>query len=92
MKSIIQTEKRCFKSGNTTGLEKHHIFFGTANRRLSDKYGLTIWLTAYWHRDTRSGVHANRGFDLELKRIGQKAFEQTKTREEFIQIFGRNYL
>lgn len=92
MKSIVQLDKRCYKSGTTYGLELHHIFFGTANRKLSDKYGLTVWLTPFWHRDGKNGVHFNKRFDLELKQVGQRIFEQNHTREEFVKIFGRNYL
>lgn len=46
MKSILQTEKRSYLSGDTRWLEKHHIF-GGANRKLSEKYGLWVWLTHY---------------------------------------------
>ena len=30
--------------------------------------------------------------NLKLKQAGQQAFERTHTREEFMRIFGRNYL
>lgn len=92
MKSIIQNEKVCYISGSTVGLEEHHIFYGTANRRLSEKYGLKIWLSAYWHRDYVNGIHFNKELDTKVKKIAQARFEETHTREEFIRIFGRNYL
>ena len=92
MKSIVQSGKKCYISGITYGLEQHHIFYGTANRKLSDKYGLTVWLTPFWNRDKKNGAHFNKEFDLELKRLAQRIFEQNHTREEFITIFGRNYL
>ena len=53
MKSIMQTKKECYvcrelvgteMSLPDTGLEMHHIFGGTANRKLSEKYGLKVWL------------------------------------------------
>ena len=50
MKSILQTEKRSYLSGDTRWLEKHHIF-GGANRKLSEKYGLWVWLTHYEHNE-----------------------------------------
>lgn len=91
MKSIIQKEKRCFACG-TPYVEEHHIFFGTANRKLSEKYGLKIWLCPKHHRTGPEAVHRNRTIDLEYKQIGQQVFEETHTREEFINIFGKSYL
>ena len=50
MKSIIQDESKgqcflCVMLDSDTSrkyTEKHHIFFGSANRKLSEKYGLTV--------------------------------------------------
>ena len=42
MKSIIQTKKESFLSGVTYDLEEHHVFYGTANRKISEKYGLKV--------------------------------------------------
>ena len=33
----------CGRNGRGDRLERHHIF-GAANRKLSEKYGLTVWL------------------------------------------------
>ena len=49
-------------------------------------------LCAGCHRDTKHGVHGNREMDLILKKHGQKEFEKTGSREEFMRMFGRNYL
>lgn len=91
MKSIIQKEKRCFLCGSIRNLEKHHIF-GGANRKWSEKYGLTVELCPICHRDNQEGVHGNREKMDALHRIGQEAFEKTHTREEFRGIFGKSYL
>ena len=108
MKSIIQDEKKCFITGQTYWLECHHVFFGRAYRKLSEKYGLKVWLTRELHRGTK-GVHSNRELDLKLKRIAQKKFEEAYTfddlpykvtaglkegdiRGAFINMFGENYL
>mgnify|MGYP007101833209 CR=1 FL=1 len=37
-KSIIQKNKECYITHSTYNLHKHHIFEGTANRQLSEKY------------------------------------------------------
>lgn len=73
-------------------LEEHHIFFGIKNRQMSEKYGLKVHLCQYHHRDSKEGVHFKHEFDLELKRKAQKIFEEKHSREEFINIFGKNYL
>ncbi len=92
MKSIIQKDKECLVCGSWN-IEEHHIFFGQANRKLSEKHGLKVWLCPTHHRGT-IGVHGRDGhkLDIELKELGQKAFEWKHTREEFIKIFGKNYL
>lgn len=95
MKSIIQDEKKCFITGfEGYGLQKHHIF-GAANRNLSEKYGLWVWLR--WDRHLKSSPydtpHNNEQLNRWLKRIGQRRFEEVHgTREDFRRIFGNNYL
>lgn len=92
MKSIIQTEKECYICGCRRNLESHHIFFGSQNRKWSEKYGLKVWLCPYDHRDNKDGVH---GLAMEKKeylwRIGQETFEKTHSHEEFVRIFGRSF-
>ena len=39
-----------------------------------------------------AGVHFNKALDIRLKQICQAEFEKTHSREEFMHIFGRNYL
>lgn len=94
MKSIIQHEKCCYITGCTVGLEEHHIFYGTSNRKLSEKYGLKVWLKSDLHKFNRYSVHGNpnNGLDLRLKVMGQMIFEETYPDLDFIKIFGRNYL
>lgn len=48
MKSILQTERECYLSGRTDWLEEHHIFYGQGRRKLSEQYGLKVWLNHYW--------------------------------------------
>jgi hypothetical protein len=91
MNSIIQDERECFFTGRTDALERHHIF-GGANRKLSEKYGLTVWLTHDIHNEPPYGVHHNKGLRLHLQQIGQRAFEKRYPELDFMTIFGRNYL
>lgn len=93
MKSIIRNNKKgvCYICSRVTQTEQHHIF-GGPNRKLSEKYGLKVYLCPYCHRDNKNGVHGNAEKMASLRRIGQSAFERNHTREEFICIFGKNYL
>lgn len=91
-KSIMQSEKVCYLSGRTDWLEKHHLYQG-ANRKLSEKYGLWVYLNHYWHNEPPNGVHFNKENMKYLHKKGQEAFEKVHgTREDFMRIFGRNYL
>lgn len=78
------------RSGN---LHRHEVFFGK-NRQLSIKYGLVVFLTPENHNLSNKGVHFNKDFDLYLTRIAQTTAMQYYgwSTEEFIKIFGKNYL
>ena len=93
MKSIIQTNKECYVCKTTYNLHLHHICYGVANRKVSDKNGFVVYLCQYHHEGTY-GVHGKYGNELnkKLKQECQKKYEQTHTREEFIKLIGRNYL
>ena len=93
-KSIIQAEKECFMCGSQQWLEDHHIFNNYANRKLSEKYGLKVWLCHYCHNERPNGVHHNAERMRYLKATGQKkAMEHYGwTVDEFRKIFGKNYL
>lgn len=92
MKSIIQNEKQCFVCGTTLNLHDHHIIYGTSNRKQSEKYGLKVWLCQE-HHTGNTGVHFDRDLDLHLKKLAQEHFEaHIGARNEFIRVFGRNYL
>lgn len=82
----------CFLCGSTWSLENHHVFFGAKNRKMSDKYKMTVMLCPNCHRISNESVHLNRKVDLALKSTFQSIFEETHTREEFFKAFGRSYL
>ena len=91
-KSILQDKKQCIICHNYN-IEEHHVFFCTANRKLSEKYGLKVYLCPEHHRGTR-GVHGRDGktLDTYLKQLAQSKFEEKENREKFRQIFGISYL
>lgn len=90
--SIVQADTDyCYECG-MYGTEIHHIFFGTANRKLSDRYGLVVGL-CYNHHRGNQGVHGgNKELDMKLKQEGQKAFMDMYPEADFLAVFGRNYL
>ncbi len=97
-KSIVQKKTdECFlcgRNGAADRLECHHIFFGAANRRLSDEDGLTVYLCG--NRCHRAGIHAVhrcKETDAFLKEEAQMAWEQVYgTRDDFIKRYGKSYL
>lgn len=90
MTSIVQdlSTNRCFRCGAWVNLDLHHIMHGTANRRLSTKYGLTCWLC----RDCHVLVHCDILENRRLQKQAQTAFEREHTRQEWMEIFKKNYL
>ena len=69
-------------------IHRHHVMFGTANRKLSEKYGLVAFLCMECHQT----VHSNRSVDLILKRRYQAMFELVNGHDTWMKIFMRNYL
>lgn len=90
MKSIIQSKKQCYICGKSTFLHDHHIFEGS-RRQKSEEYGLKVWLCVF-HHTGQDGAHNASWMRDRLHKIGQRKFEETHTREEFIKIFGKSYL
>ena len=74
------------------GLHEHHIFGGTANRRLSEEDGLKVYLCPEHHEHGPEAAHKNADVADILHRIGQQAFEREYPNLEFREIFGKNYL
>lgn len=94
MESIMQKNKDVdyFSRQPAPNLECHHVIMGNPGRKNSEKYGLKVYLTPEHHRG-KNGPHQNRDIDLMLKRLAQRAFERIHgSREDWMRIFGRNYL
>ncbi len=72
--------------------QEHHVMGGTANRRLSEKYGLKVWLDPDHHLYGPEAVHKNAKVAEILHREAQKAFEKAYPELDFLEIFGKNYL
>ena len=84
--STVRTKKYC---------ERHEVFFNRAYRIKSIKDGLIVFLTEEAHRG-KNGVHGKNGAKLNnyLRKKGEEAWLKyyKKTKEEFKERFGKNYL
>lgn len=91
-KSIIQTVKQCWVC-ESLPVEKHHCIHGIGKRAKAEKNGLWVWLCPEHHRGT-FGVHGREGHELDLilEQTAQQAFEKNHSRDEWMELFGRNYL
>ena len=88
---IVDCMDNCFVCGSPY-TEVHHVIYGTANRKLSDKYGLVVPLCHEHHRG-QTGVHFNRDFDIALKKLAQEKFNAVYgANKSFLEVFGKNYL
>ena len=91
-KSLLSNEQVCYVCG-CTGVHRHHIFFNTANRKLSEKYGCWVNLCPNHHNMSNESVHFNRQMDLALKAECQQKWEEIYgDRTEFRKIFGKSWL
>jgi hypothetical protein len=98
MKSIIQANPDkcylCHRNGRTDPLEVHHVFFA-ANRKWSEKFGMTVRLCGNrCHRNGENAVHRNADVCRRLQQYAQrKAMAHYGwSVGQFRAVFGRNYL
>ena len=77
----------CYICGGRAS-DRHHLIGGTSNRKNSEKYGLVVYLC----RSCHERAHRDNETRLALHRLGQRLFEEQGSREEFMRIFGKNYL
>ena len=96
--SIIQKDKEhcfiCGGNGFNDPLDKHHIF-GANNRNKSEQYGLFVYIHHNkCHIFGKNAVHQNAKVNNRLKALAQhKAMNYYGwSEEDFIKIFGKNYL
>jgi len=100
MKSIMQEKNgRCYLCMKlhddyfTKPVHEHHVVFGWANRRLSEKYGLKVYLCVSKHHEYGAeAVHINSNIRKMLCVDAQRAFEKHYKNKSFREVFGRNYI
>lgn len=99
MKSIMQQKDGCcylcqLLNGDYSQkhpLEEHHAIYGNARRKLSEQYGLKVYLCIQHHRLGSDAVHRNMQISNLVKDKAQRAFEAHYPNLDFLSIFGKNY-
>lgn len=90
-KSVMQKDRACYFCGRLDTLERHHVFGGVANRPISEKYGLYVYLCHNCHTG-KYGAQYDKEKNLLLKQDAQRAFEKTNSRKDWMELIRKNYL
>jgi hypothetical protein len=103
-RSIICNERECYLCREeaelqgyygllpSIGLHKHHIIFGTADRKKSEHWGVWCYLCVAHHEHGPEAVHTNIKTDTWLRQQAQRIFEARYSHELWMKEFGRNYI
>ena len=85
---------RCAVCGKEHGLHKHHVFYGTANRQLSEEDGMVVYLCPDCHEHGARAVHRNHETDVALKQAAQRVWMADREADEdaFRARYGRSWL
>ena len=82
---------RCIECGRSV-VQLHEIYYGH-NRNNSKDNGFVIPLCIEKHHNGNTiGIHKDIELDDKWKELCQLKYEETKTRQEFIKIIGKNYI
>lgn len=75
-------------------LQEHHVIYGSGKRKLSEKYGLKVYLCFFHHEydGGKEAVHRNAEISEMLKQEAQRTFEKKYPKLSFREIFGKNYI
>lgn len=103
MKSIMHNKKdrTCYLCMMLHGdnsikavLQEHHVIYGNGKRKLSEKYGLKVYLCFFHHEydGGKEAVHRNTEISEMLKQEAQRTFEKKYPELNFREIFGKNYI
>ena len=87
--SLFTTEPgECYICGSHRETARHEVIFGIASRVLAKRDGLWINVCPECHRR----IHANQSDYLYLKETAQRLFEAQRGHDEWMWVYGRNYL
>lgn len=91
----IMPENECYSTTRFYGSERHEVFEGrTGNRKKSIEDGLVIFIRPEIHRTGKHSIHLTPKEWVWLKELGQKTWceHYKKTKDDFKQRYGRNYI
>lgn len=92
-RSIISNERVCYACGSPLNLHKHHMIYGTANRKKAEADGLWCYLCYTHHTANKTGVHGgNKALDTALHKTAQRAYEAKYGHEEYMRRYHLNWL
>ena len=77
--------------GEQRTLHEHHVY-GGALRAVSEREGFKVYLCLRHHIDGAEAVHNNQKNMRIIQRDCQREYEKTHTRQQFMDLIGRNYL
>ena len=96
--TIEVTEKgTCYICGRSGATEVHHVFYGSANRKISEELGAKVNLCSECHHKlihegTRQKLRERFQEKLEGIWQGRDGLAPYQARERFRQYFGRSWL
>ncbi len=73
-------------------IHEHHAIYGHAQRKLSELYGLKVYLCLAHHLTGPDAVHKNPKISMMVKRDAQLVFTSAYPDLDFMKIFGKNYV
>lgn len=85
---ITDNWEECYVCGSGYALGEHHCMHGSSNRRLAEKYKLTIPLCFNCHRDLHD---KNTALDRRIMQLAQIEFEKNYSHELWMELFKKNY-
>ncbi len=86
---------QCYECHTYQEIEQHHCMGGrTGDRKTSRKYPELQFDLCYKCHQGTNGVHGKNGaaLALKLKKVGQTEFVARHGMDEWMRVFGRNYL
>lgn len=72
-------------------VHEHHIY-GGPNRPVSEAHGFKVYLCPEHHEFGKEAAHSNQEMMRIMQQDCQREYEKTHTRDEFMELIGRNFL
>lgn len=73
-------------------VHEHHVYPGNPNRQISEEHGFKVYLCFRHHEYSKTAVHDNYEYMRLIQQDCQREYEKNHTRQQFMELIGRNYL